>query len=83
MYLSKKPWAPPPIALNCFKPPDKKFFEGLGLIQKSKMTGRESELQELKEILEKCRSADKTAVSITGIGGIGCVLSLHGLPHHT
>ena len=35
------------------------------------MTGREAELKELKQILDNSQEADKIAVSITGIGGIG------------
>jgi hypothetical protein len=70
------PWTPPPIALNCYKPLDKNFFEGLGLTQRNKMTGRESELEELKQIIEKSQTRDKTAVAITGIGGIGYVISI-------
>jgi hypothetical protein len=59
--------------MNCFKPPDKRFFEGLGLNQRSKMTGRESELKSLKDILQSCQKEGRIAVSITGIGGIGYV----------
>ncbi|KAE9380791.1 hypothetical protein N431DRAFT_459708 [Stipitochalara longipes BDJ] len=65
---SNKPWIPPPTALNCYRPPDKWFFEGLGLNQRSKLTGRESELKNLKRILDGSQKEDKTAVSITGIG---------------
>jgi hypothetical protein len=38
------------------------------------MTGRESELKSLKRILDGSHKEDKTAVSITGIGGIGYVM---------
>jgi hypothetical protein len=37
------------------------------------MTGRESELKSLKDILQSCQIEGKIAVSITGIGGIGYV----------
>jgi hypothetical protein len=67
----KKPWSPPPIALNCFQPEGKRFFEGRGLNQRSKMKGRKLELESLKQIVEQSQETEKAAVAITGIGGIG------------
>lgn len=61
------------MALNCYKPPDKSFFEGLGLTQQTKLTGRESELKDLKQIVDKSQAGNKLAISITGVGGIGYV----------
>ncbi|KAH8796956.1 hypothetical protein F5882DRAFT_476629 [Hyaloscypha sp. PMI_1271] len=74
-------WLPLPIAMNCFKPPDKRFFEGLGLNQRNKMTGRESELKSLKDILQSYQKEGKIAVSITGIGGIGKTATLLEIAH--
>ena len=71
---SKKPWIPAPIALNCYRPPDKWFFEGLGLNHRSKMTGRESEWKSLKRIVDGSQKGDKTAVSTTSNSGIGYLM---------
>lgn len=67
----KNPWRAPPIALNCFQPEGKKFFEGRGLDQRSKMKGRHLELKSLKQIVEQLQETEKASIAITGIGGIG------------
>lgn len=77
----KKPWSPPPIALNCIQPDGKKFFEGRGLNQRSRMVGRQFELESLKHIVEQSQQTEKSAIAITGIGGIGKTATLLEIAH--
>jgi hypothetical protein len=63
-------------AINCFNPHDKKFFEGLGLRQNCILRGRESELESLRGFIGTIQGLHKTAIAITGIGGIGYLILL-------
>ena len=69
--VQSKAWFPPATAMNCYVPPDKKFFEGKGLNEHKKLRGRALELDSLKAIIDTKADETRTAVAITGIGGIG------------
>ncbi len=69
--VQSKAWLPPATAMNCYVPLDKKFFEGKGLNEHRKLKGRASELGSLKAIIDTKVDETRTAVAITGIGGIG------------
>ncbi|TVY82809.1 Protein SERAC1 [Lachnellula suecica] len=79
-----KPWHAPPNTLNCYQPKDQKFFVGQGLDERSKLKGREPDLNSLQTIVDKVdkdRRGDKATVAITGIGGIGKTATLLELAH--
>ncbi|OBT68576.1 hypothetical protein VE03_01776 [Pseudogymnoascus sp. 23342-1-I1] len=77
----KNPWRPPAIALNCFQPEGKTFFEGRGLNQRSKIKGRHLELKSLRQIVEQLQDTEKSSIAITGIGGIGKTATLLEIAH--
>ncbi|CZR63155.1 uncharacterized protein PAC_13052 [Phialocephala subalpina] len=67
--ISKMPHHPPPAAVNCYLPSDKKFFEGRGLEEWGPLKGRKEDLDSLTQAISSAKS--KTAFAITGTGGIG------------
>jgi hypothetical protein len=57
----------------------RKWYEGKGLRtsdQLRALKGRKDELHKLENLVVACKQDKASAIAVTGIGGIGCVLAV-------